>query len=91
MLFGAKAQNKGYIYKLILKNVFNINPTKIPNGYKQIYYLNNDYIKNNICTYFNIIDNDHLINKNIHKGTKIYLTHDNGARPFLFSIKNNIV
>lgn len=84
---------KGYIYKYIDFNLFENEETKIPDGFtkrkvsKEVRLYNCDknrqiLLKNNEA-YKKI--------KGELKGYKTYFTHNNGDRPFLVYVKNNIV
>lgn len=83
-IFGKEINGKFYKWKSY--NKFSSKSSPIEEGYKKG-KINKDYVNTYICGN-NKTDKD--LDKNIHKNYKTYLIHDNGSKPFLVAIKNNI-
>lgn len=83
-IFGKEINGKFYKWKSY--NKFSTKSSPIEEGYKKG-KINKDYINTNIC---GSKKTNKDLDKNIHKNYKTYFINDNGNKPFLVAIKNNI-
>lgn len=83
-IYGKEIDSK--FYKWINYNQFSDKSTTIESRYKKG-KIDKKYINDYICGSKKSVKE---LDKNIHKGYKTYLIHNNGIRPFLVAIKDNI-
>jgi hypothetical protein len=83
--------NKGFIYKYINYNNFELTQTKIPKDFKKS-KISEEFVKEHYCNEKknSLIKNNIYIKKIKHPNTKKYFTHNNGGRPFLVYVGKNI-